>query len=51
MAIVIAIGSAQVEASSIFLFVTEDIFRPSSETAREGITILFFNILNILTLN
>lgn len=34
MAIVIAISSAQIEVSSIFLFVIEEIFRPSSEAAR-----------------
>lgn len=38
MAIVIAISSAQAEVSSIFLLVIEEIFRPSSEAAREGIT-------------
>lgn len=38
MAIVNAISSAQIEVSSIFLFAIEEIFRPSSEAARGGIT-------------
>lgn len=48
MAIVIAISSAQVEVSSIFLSVIEEIFKPSSEAARgESLILLFLKYTHI----